>query len=572
MNSWHSFSPNGRWLVFSSKPPSLYTRLYLTHIDENIAVARTPEGHMLVAGGWGWILATRAARPPWCAMQPRRYRGAIDAGDGAVALDEGLMAELGTDDPTMLGRLLNDTRSAVIWGRYANAVFAAADAGSRLAQGVIMEGGAALAALVGVLIKRGADAASVVAGGGVIVEQPRLMAAFAAAMKKVSPDSAVVLLREPPVMGALALAERALPTERLSKQGSVDEHEHPYAADRLPRRGRPAAGEPRRGPAVGDQGAGRDRPRRLSGQGDRLRRHRRQLPGGHRRRCLSCGPGGLGPSAYCSTDLYDALDSAAEAFVALSASGQSREIAEVMQLRPKLPRIAICRGTDNPLAKVTDAVIGMNSGADNGASSTGYTGMLLAIGLLADRILGGGPSADWARLPGAVAEILNATADLARQAAGRSRGAHRSISWGPGAGFATAGEAAMLIREAVRVPAAGWDTLNYLHGPMESQDARTGLMAFGTGREVQIARDVAAFGCPSVLITSRTDVAARRQADGDRGADLRQCDRRCHSRDRRRAAHRRRDAGCGGADEHHLPLPPDGYEAEALVADRSLAS
>jgi Flp pilus assembly protein TadD len=33
MNSWHSFSPNGRWLVFSSKTPSFYTRLYLTHID-----------------------------------------------------------------------------------------------------------------------------------------------------------------------------------------------------------------------------------------------------------------------------------------------------------------------------------------------------------------------------------------------------------------------------------------------------------------------------------------------------------------------------------------------------------
>ena len=33
MNSWHSFSPNGRWLVFSSKTPSPYTRLYLTHID-----------------------------------------------------------------------------------------------------------------------------------------------------------------------------------------------------------------------------------------------------------------------------------------------------------------------------------------------------------------------------------------------------------------------------------------------------------------------------------------------------------------------------------------------------------
>ncbi|MGA2100691.1 MAG: tetratricopeptide repeat protein [Candidatus Sulfotelmatobacter sp.] len=34
MNSWHSFSPNGHWLVFSSKTPSLYTQMYLTHIDE----------------------------------------------------------------------------------------------------------------------------------------------------------------------------------------------------------------------------------------------------------------------------------------------------------------------------------------------------------------------------------------------------------------------------------------------------------------------------------------------------------------------------------------------------------
>jgi tetratricopeptide (TPR) repeat protein len=34
MNSWHSFSPNGRWLVFSSKRRSPYTQMYLTHLDE----------------------------------------------------------------------------------------------------------------------------------------------------------------------------------------------------------------------------------------------------------------------------------------------------------------------------------------------------------------------------------------------------------------------------------------------------------------------------------------------------------------------------------------------------------
>jgi tetratricopeptide (TPR) repeat protein len=35
MNSWHSFSPNGRWLVFSSKARSPYTQMYLTHLDDD---------------------------------------------------------------------------------------------------------------------------------------------------------------------------------------------------------------------------------------------------------------------------------------------------------------------------------------------------------------------------------------------------------------------------------------------------------------------------------------------------------------------------------------------------------
>jgi len=34
MNSWHSFSPNGRWMVFSSKANTPFTQMFLTHIDE----------------------------------------------------------------------------------------------------------------------------------------------------------------------------------------------------------------------------------------------------------------------------------------------------------------------------------------------------------------------------------------------------------------------------------------------------------------------------------------------------------------------------------------------------------
>ncbi len=35
LNSWHSWSPNSRWIVFSSKKNGPYTDLFLTHVDEN---------------------------------------------------------------------------------------------------------------------------------------------------------------------------------------------------------------------------------------------------------------------------------------------------------------------------------------------------------------------------------------------------------------------------------------------------------------------------------------------------------------------------------------------------------
>ena len=34
-NSWHSWSPNGKWLLFSSKVNSPFTEIFMTHIDEN---------------------------------------------------------------------------------------------------------------------------------------------------------------------------------------------------------------------------------------------------------------------------------------------------------------------------------------------------------------------------------------------------------------------------------------------------------------------------------------------------------------------------------------------------------
>jgi hypothetical protein len=35
MNSWHSWSPNSKWVVYVSKIMSPYTDMFLTHIDED---------------------------------------------------------------------------------------------------------------------------------------------------------------------------------------------------------------------------------------------------------------------------------------------------------------------------------------------------------------------------------------------------------------------------------------------------------------------------------------------------------------------------------------------------------
>lgn len=174
----------------------------------SIAVARTANDDMLVAGGWGWILGDEGSAAALVREAARAIRGSIDLGHADDPLIGTLMAKLQTSDATKIGRLLNDTRSAAIWGGYADAVFDAAAQGSPLATRVIAEGAEALARLVRILIDRGADPTHVVIGGGVVVEQPRLFDAFVAAMRMVSPSSEVTLVRAPPVFGALAIAER----------------------------------------------------------------------------------------------------------------------------------------------------------------------------------------------------------------------------------------------------------------------------------------------------------------------------------------------------------------------------
>jgi fructoselysine-6-P-deglycase FrlB-like protein len=214
--------------------------------------------------------------------------------------------------------------------------------------------------------------------------------------------------------------------------------------------------------------------------------------------------------ALCATDLLDAAIDASDVLIALSASGRSRETVEAVRLRPLLPSYSISKETDNPLAAVVQSAVPIQSGDDGSPSTTSYTATLQAIGLLADRLAHVASPTEWGTLPTLAQRTLTAVTRTAQRAADSLAGKTAIDFVGTGTALGTAGEASLLVREAVRVPTASHDTLHFLHGPMEPLDARTGLVVFGDGRECMLARDVAGFGCPTVLITHRTDIEAER--------------------------------------------------------------
>jgi len=174
----------------------------------SIGVGRDAAGDYVITGGWGWVIGDEAGA---AGIVREATRAALLAHDRSQP-DDGLLAALcsafGVDGPERLARAVNDEPTMDNWGPRAPAVFAAADAGSGLAASVIEAAGANLVDLVEQLVRRGAVGSTVVAAGSVIVGQPRLFDALVRGVARNHPQYEVVLLTDPPVVGALALARR----------------------------------------------------------------------------------------------------------------------------------------------------------------------------------------------------------------------------------------------------------------------------------------------------------------------------------------------------------------------------
>lgn len=196
----------------------------------------------------------------------------------------------------------------------------------------------------------------------------------------------------------------------------------------------------------------------------------------------------------------------ADTVIALSHRGRSIETVEALQKLPKAKSLAITNNPESPLARAATYHIRLNNGEDATPSSTGYTATLLAAGLAVDAICGGS-GADWAGLPDATAEVQRRAAAKMPRLAELFRSRRAIDCVGAGAAIGTADGASLLLREAARLPASGYETRHYLHGPMESMDATTGVVLFGDARELPLAENLDAIGCPALLVTSKTGIA-----------------------------------------------------------------
>ena len=190
------------------------------------------------------------------------------------------------------------------------------------------------------------------------------------------------------------------------------------------------------------------------------------------------------------------------AVIAVSQSGQSREVVEALGRAPATARLGLTAEPGAALRAVVDAVVDLSVSDDSPVRVIGYAASVQALVLMAEALVGTSLGAEGAD------DLLDRVDDCVRAA---ERGAEEFLGDGPcpvdvdfvGAGShaGTAAQGALLVREACRLHATGYDTYQYLHGPIEAVHPGAVLVAVGSGREVSLAGSLSHAGARVLLVT-----------------------------------------------------------------------
>jgi glucosamine--fructose-6-phosphate aminotransferase (isomerizing) len=213
--------------------------------------------------------------------------------------------------------------------------------------------------------------------------------------------------------------------------------------------------------------------------------------------------------AISPEELSDARAAAfGDAFVLVSQSGASAETVQALAHLDGAPVVAISARGESPLVEAAAAWLPLGPLQDTQVATLSYTATLQALGMLCDALLG--TSSGWRDLPDLASELLEGTEAIVQRIAASFATVVAIDAVGGGAAQASAGETALLAREALRLPAMGMETREYLHGPLEAVADGFGCVVFGRERELELAAELASFGASVTLITDQGGAAASR--------------------------------------------------------------
>jgi glucosamine--fructose-6-phosphate aminotransferase (isomerizing) len=195
----------------------------------------------------------------------------------------------------------------------------------------------------------------------------------------------------------------------------------------------------------------------------------------------------------------------AEAVIAVSQTGKSAEVYSALR-DTKCPRLVVTDVEDSPLAGLAEAVVPLSLLPDSNVRTIGYTGTIQALGLLGDVLAGrdltAGADETWDDAADGLEALLPAAEEFAERLLPRLRGVTAFDVVGSGVHAGTAVQGALLLREVCKLPATGYETYQYLHGPVEAAAAGRVVVAIGGAREAKLAADLAAAGSTVLLVAA----------------------------------------------------------------------
>ncbi len=192
-----------------------------------------------------------------------------------------------------------------------------------------------------------------------------------------------------------------------------------------------------------------------------------------------------------------------DAVIAVSQTGKSAEVHAALRALPEgCGRLVVTDVPDSPIGALADEVLPLGLLEDSNVRTIGYTGTVQALLLLRDAITGR-QSPGWDQMADETERLTADAEQLAGQLPNGLREAQAFDVVGSGVHAGTAHQGALLLREVAKLPAAGYETHQYLHGPVEAAGAGRALIVIGGAREVRLAQSLADVGAQVLLVTDQ---------------------------------------------------------------------